>query len=115
MLICGILCGVAGTYLSIAHNTLFVRDMTAGMGYLALAALIFGKWKPVPTLFACFLFAFADAIQARLQGVDIPGIGVIPVQAIQALPYILTVLLLAGFVGKAVPPKASGIPYEKER
>lgn len=115
LIVCGILCGIAGTSLAIAQNTLFVRDMTAGMGYLALAALIFGKWKPVPTLLACFLFAFADAVQARLQGVDIPGIGVIPVQAIQALPYVLTVLLLAGFVGKAVPPKASGIPYVKER
>ena len=115
MIVCGILCGVAGTSLSIAQNALFVRDMSAGMGYLALAALIFGKWRPVPTLFACFLFAFADAVQARLQGVDIPGVGVIPVQAIQALPYLLTVLLLAGFVGKAVPPKASGVPYVKER
>ncbi len=115
MIVCGILCGVAGTYLAIAMNTLFIRDMTAGMGYLALAALIFGKWKPLPTLLACFLFAFAQALEARLQGVDIPGIGIIPVQAIQALPYILTVLLLAGFVGKAIPPKASGIPYVKEK
>ena len=115
MIVCGILCGIAGTSLSIAQNALFVRDMTAGMGYLALAALIFGKWRPVPTLLACFLFAFGDAVQARLQGVDIPGIGIIPVQAIQALPYILTVLLLAGFVGKAVPPRASGVPYVKER
>ena len=115
MAVCGVLCGVAGTSLSIAQNALFVRDMTAGMGYLALAALIFGKWRPAPTLFACFLFAFADAVQARLQGVDVPGVGVVPVQAIQALPYLLTVLLLAGFVGKAVPPRASGLPYVKER
>ena len=115
MLVCGILCGIAGTYLAIAMNTFFVRDMTAGMGYLALAALIFGKWKPLPTLLACFLFAFAQALEARLQGVDIPGIGIVPVQAIQALPYVLTVLLLAGFVGKAIPPKASGIPYVKEK
>lgn len=115
MIICGILCGVSGTYLAIAMNTLFIRDMSAGMGYLALAALIFGKWKPLPTLLACFLFAFADAVQARLQGVYVPGVGIIPVQAIQALPYVLTVLLLAGFVGKAVPPKASGIPYVKDR
>ena len=115
MAVCGVLCGVAGTSLSIAQNALFVRDMTAGMGYLALAALIFGKWRPAPTLFACFLFAFADAVQARLQGVDIPGVGIVPVQAIQALPYLLTVLLLAGFVGKAVPPRASGLPYVKER
>lgn len=115
MAICGVLCGIAGTSLSIAQNALFVRDMTAGMGYLALAALIFGKWRPVPTLLACFLFAFADAVQARLQGVDVPGLGVVPVQAIQALPYLLTVLLLAGFVGKAVPPAASGVPYVRER
>lgn len=89
--------------------------MTAGMGYLALAALIFGKWRPAPTLFACLLFALADAVQIRLQGVAIPGIGIIPVQFIQMLPYVLTVLLLAGFVGKAVAPKASGIAYVKER
>jgi simple sugar transport system permease protein len=89
--------------------------MSAGKGYLALAALIFGKWRPVPTMIACLLFAATDAIQVRLQGVPIPGIGVIPVQFIQALPYILTVLLLAGFVGKAIAPKAIGIPYVKER
>lgn len=81
--------------------------MTAGMGYLALAALIFGKWRPGPTLAACLLFAFADAVQIRLQGVDIPGIGIIPVQFIQMLPYVLTVFLLAGFVGRAVPPGPS--------
>lgn len=111
----GLLCGIAGTYLSTAHGAGFIRDMTAGKGYLALAALIFGKWKPVPTLFACLLFAFTDALQARLQGVDLPIVGIIPVQFIQALPYILTVLLLAGFVGKSNPPKAIGEPYIKER
>lgn len=115
MALCGMLCGAAGASLSIAQNALFVRDMTAGMGYLALAALIFGKWRPVPTLLACLLFAFADAAQARLQGADIPGIGVIPAQAVQALPYLLTVLLLAGFVGKATAPKASGVPWDKDR
>jgi simple sugar transport system permease protein len=115
LILAGLLCGVAGAYLSTAHNAGFIRDMTAGKGYLALAALIFGKWKPVPTLLACLLFAFADAVQIRLQGVPVPGIGVIPVQLIQALPYVLTVLLLAGFVGKSIAPKASGIPYLKER
>jgi simple sugar transport system permease protein len=115
LMICGLLCGVAGSYLSIAHNAGFVRDMTAGKGYLALAALVFGKWRPLPTLLACLLFAFADALQIRLQGVVLPVIGQVPVQAIQALPYILTVLLLAGFVGRAVAPKASGIPYVKDR
>jgi ABC-type uncharacterized transport system permease subunit len=115
LMICGALTGAAGAYLSTAQGAGFVRDMTAGMGYLALAALIFGKWRPGPTLAACLLFAFADAVQIRLQGVDIPGIGVIPVQFIQMLPYVLTVFLLAGFVGRAVAPKASGIPYVKER
>src|SRR5204862_1715794 len=105
LLISGVLCGVAGTYLSIAASSGFVRDMTAGKGYLALAALIFGKWRPLPTLLACLLFAFADALQIRLQGVILPVIGQVPVQFIQALPYILTVLLLAGFVGRAIAPK----------
>jgi ABC-type uncharacterized transport system permease subunit len=115
MILCGLLCGIAGTYISTAHAAGFVRDMTAGKGYLALAAMIFGKWRPVPTVFACLLFAFTDALQIRLQGVILPGIGQIPVQVIQALPYVLTVILLAGFVGRAVAPKASGIPYEKHK
>ena len=115
LVVTGLLCGVAGTYLSIAHNASFIRDMTAGKGYLALAALIFGKWRPVPALLGCLLFAFADALQARLQGVALPGIGQVPTQFIQALPYLLTILLLAGFVGRAIAPKAIGQPYVKER
>jgi simple sugar transport system permease protein len=115
VLISGVLCGVAGTYLSTAASSGFVRDMTAGKGYLALAALIFGKWRPYPTLGACLLFAFTDALATRLQGVALPLVGVIPVQFILALPYVLTVLLLAGFVGKAVAPKAIGVPYAKEQ
>jgi general nucleoside transport system permease protein len=115
LMITGLLCGIAGAYLSIAQGAGFTRDMSAGKGFLALAALIFGKWRPVPVLFACLLFAFADAIQARLQGVELPLIGEVPTQAIQALPYLLTILLLAGFVGRAVAPKAIGQPYVKER
>jgi simple sugar transport system permease protein len=111
----GMLCGIAGTYLSVAQSAGFIREMTAGKGFLALAALIFGKWRPVPTLLACLLFAFADALQTRLQGVGLPLVGVVPVQLIQALPYVLTILLLAGFVGKAVAPKAIGVPYTKEK
>jgi ABC-type uncharacterized transport system permease subunit len=111
LLCTGFLCGIAGADLSLAQSAGFFRDMTAGRGYLALAALIFGKWRPVPTLLACLLFAGADAVQTRLQGVALPGIGTIPVQFIEAVPYILTVLLLAGFVGKARPPKAIGLPY----
>ena len=71
-----------------ARGAGFLRNMSAGQGFLALAALIFGKWKPGLTLFACLLFGFTDALQARLQGVSVPGIGIIPVQFIQALPYI---------------------------
>lgn len=115
VLITGVLCGMAGAYLSIAQSSGFGNNMTAGKGFIALAALIFAKWKPVPALFACLLFGFLDALQIRLQGVELPFIGQVPVQAIQALPYVLTVVLLAGFIGKAVGPKAGGIPYVKER
>ena len=115
LLVTGLLCGIAGAYLSTAQTASFIRDMSAGQGFIALAALIFGKWRPYPTMLACLLFALADALQVRLQGVDIPGIGIIPVQFIQALPFVLTVIVLAGFVGKAVAPRASGIPYIKER
>ena len=111
----GVLCGMAGAYISTAQNAQFVRDMTAGQGYMALAALIFGKWRPVPVMFACLLFGFLDAVAVRLQGVEVPGIGVVPVQLIESLPYILTVVLLAGFIGKAIAPKAIGEPYTKER
>lgn len=111
----GILTGVAGTYISTAQNASFIRDMTAGQGYIALAALIFGKWKPYNTLFACLLFGCLDALSIRLQGVQILGFQNIPLQLIQSLPYILTVILLAGFIGKAVAPKAIGQPYTKER
>jgi simple sugar transport system permease protein len=115
VLISGALCGVAGAYLSTAASAGFVRDMTAGKGYLALAALIFGKWRPWPTLGACLLFAFTDALATQLQGGALPLIGAIPVQFILALPYVLTVLLLAGFVGKAEAPRAIGVPYAKEK
>ena len=111
----GMLVAFAGAYLSTAINANFFREMSAGRGYLALAALIFGKWHPKTALIACLLFGFADALQIRLQGVPIPGIGLIPVQFIQATPYILTVVLLAGFVGKAIAPNAIGQPYIKER
>lgn len=115
VLIAGILTGIGGTYISIAQNASFIRDMSAGQGYIALAAMIFGKWKPLPAMLACFLFGFLDALAMRLQGVSLPYIGEIPVQLIQASPYILTVVLLAGFVGRAIAPKADGVPYVKER
>ena len=95
---CGILCGFAGAYLSLAMTAGFVKGMTAGK-----------------VMFACLLFGFLDALAIRLQGTPLPLIGQVPVQLMQALPYILTVILLAGFIGKAIPPKAGGVPYVKER
>ncbi|MFM2400439.1 MAG: hypothetical protein RL341_2596 [Pseudomonadota bacterium] len=111
----GVLCALAGAFLVLAQNPSFIPNMTAGRGYMALAALIFGKWHPVGALLACLLFGFLDAVAIRLQGVALPGIGPVPVQAIQALPYVLTVILLAGFIGRAYAPKALGVPYVKER
>jgi len=115
VIIAGILCGIAGAYLSIAHGAGFVREMTAGKGYIALAALIFGNWRPGPALAACLMFGFLDAVAARLQGVEVPVLGQIPTDLILVLPYVLTVILLAGFIGKATPPRAIGTPYIKER
>jgi general nucleoside transport system permease protein len=115
----GVLSALAGAYLVIAQNPSFIPNMTAGRGYMALAALIFGKWHPVGALWACLLFGFLDAVSIRLQGAELPpyllGGGAVPVQFIQALPYILTVVLLAGFIGKSVAPAALGRPYVKER
>jgi len=111
----GVLCGLAGSYLVLAQNASFSQNMTAGRGFMALAALIFGRWHPVNALWACLLFGFLDASAIRLQGVQFPGVGEVPVQIIQALPYILTVVLLAGLMGRATAPKALGIPYSKER
>jgi general nucleoside transport system permease protein len=111
----GVLSSLAGAYIVLAQNPSFIPHMTAGRGYMALAALIFGKWHPVGALWACLLFGFLDAVSIRLQGVELPLIGAVPVQAIQALPYVLTVVLLAGFIGNAVAPKALGRPYVKER
>jgi simple sugar transport system permease protein len=111
VLMAGALAGLGGATLSIFLSSSFSRGMTAGRGFMALAALIFGKWKPVPTFFACLFFGLTDAIQIRLQGVPIFGEEPIPVQFIQILPYVVTVLVLAGFMGKSRPPKALGSPW----
>ena len=113
----GILCGLAGAYLVLGQSAMFSSNMTAGRGFMALAALIFGRWHPVKAFIACLLFGFLDAFAIRMQGVTLPAVlggGEVPVQLIQALPYIATVVLLAGFVGKAIAPKALGKPYVKE-
>lgn len=112
--ICGILCGIAGAYLSTSLQAGFVKEMTAGRGFIALAALIFAKWRPWYAMTACLLFGLLQAVALRFQNIKI-GEFVIPVQIMDALPYILTVVILAGFVGKAIPPRAGGEPYVKER
>lgn len=112
--ICGILCGIAGAYLSTALQAGFVKEMTAGRGFIALAALIFAKWRPWYAMMSCLLFGFLQAVSLRYQNIQF-GEFTIPVQLMDALPYILTVVILAGFVGKAIPPRAGGEPYVKER
>ena len=114
VLICGVLCGLAGAYLATGLQAGFVKDMTAGRGYIALAALIFAKWRPWYALYACLLFGLLQAVALRYQNIDL-GAFVLPVQFMDALPYILTVVILAGFVGKATPPRAIGEEYVKER
>jgi simple sugar transport system permease protein len=114
IVICGVLCGLAGAYLATGLQAGFTKDMTAGRGYIALAALIFAKWRPWYALYATLLFGLLQAVALRYQNINLGGV-VIPVQVMDALPYILTVVILAGFVGKATPPRAASQPYIKER
>jgi simple sugar transport system permease protein len=113
VLLSGALCGLAGTHLALALNASFTPNMTAGRGFMALAAMVFGKWQPVGALCACLLFGFLDAAAIRLQGASLPGLGAVPVELIQALPYALTVILLAGFFGRAHAPQALGRFFAK--
>lgn len=113
--ITGVLCGLAGAYMATALQAGFGREMTAGRGYIALAALIFAKWRPVAALWACLLFGFFQALALRPDVVEAVVRVNVPVPFLDALPYILTVIVLAGFIGKAIPPRAGGEPYVKER
>jgi ABC-type uncharacterized transport system permease subunit len=110
VLLSGALAALGGAYLSIGQSSLFTRNMTAGRGFIALAALIFGKWRPVQTMFACLFFGLAEAVAIQMQGVV-----KIPVQFIQIIPYVLTIIMLAGFIGLSRAPRSLGIPYQKER
>jgi simple sugar transport system permease protein len=106
----GFFAGMGGACLSVFLSSSYSRNMSAGRGFIALAALILGKWRPLPAALACVLFGFTDAVQIRLQGLELPGIGAVPVQFIQVLPYLVTLVVLAGFVGEARAPKAIGEP-----
>ncbi len=113
--ICGVLCGLGGVYLSTGLDAGFGREMTAGRGFIALAALIFAKWRPWHALYATLLFGFLQAIALRPDVIEALFGFKVQVQLLKSLPYILTVVILAGFVGKAIPPRAGGEPYVKER
>jgi simple sugar transport system permease protein len=110
VLLSGVFAGLGGAFLSIGYGTSFVRNMTAGKGFLALAALIFGRWTPAGAFLGCLLFGFFDAFQMRLQGV-----GSIPPQFVQMIPYVVTMLVLVGFVGRTRPPASLGKIYDKEQ
>ena len=86
----------------------FTDGMTGGRGYIALAAMIVGKWNPIGAAAACLLFGAAEALQISLQGAALPS------ELLQALPYVITILALAGFIGRAVAPRAVGTPYDPE-
>jgi general nucleoside transport system permease protein len=116
VLLSGALAAIGGAYLSIGQSSLFTRNMTSGRGFIALAALIFGKWRPVQTMLACLLFGFTEAVSIQMQGaVQLPSGEEIPVQFIQMVPYVLTIIVLAGFIGLSRAPRALGLPYQKER
>jgi simple sugar transport system permease protein len=116
VIISGALAGIGGAYLSIGQSSLFTRNMAAGRGFIALAALIFGKWRPVQTMLACLLFGLADALTIQMQGVaKLPSGEDIPVQFIQMIPYVVTIVVLAGFIGQSRAPRALGTAYQKER
>jgi len=115
MIIAGVLCSFSGAYLSIVQSGFFLRDMSAGAGYLALTALVFGNWRPVYTVLGCMMFGFFSAVQIQIEGVDLPVVGRIPGSLIQMIPYIVTVVVLAGLMAKSVAPKALGKPFVKSR
>ncbi len=116
VILSGILAAAGGAYLSIGQSSLFTRNMTAGRGYIALAALILAKWRPWQELLACLFFGLMEALTIQIQGVfKLPSGEDIPVQFIQIIPYVLTIIVLAGFIGLSRAPRALGIPYRKEK
>jgi len=108
VVISGVLAGLGGAYLSIGSLNQFISEMSGGRGFIALAALIFGKWHPLGVLGATLLFGAFEAAATFLGGGQL-----MPPTIVQSIPFILTMLVLAGFIGRAVPPKAIGKPFEK--
>ena len=116
VILSGVLAAAGGAYLSIGQSSLFTRGMTAGRGFIALAALILAKWRPVPVLLACLFFGFTEALTIPLASFKLAsGEAALPVQFVQIIPYVLTIIVLAGFIGSSRAPKALGIPYSKEK
>ena len=114
VILSGVLAAAGGAYLSIGQSSLFTRGMTAGRGFIALAALILAKWRPVQVLIACLFFGFTEALTIPLANIKTASGEPIPVQFVQIIPYVLTIIVLAGFIGLSRAPKALGIPYNKE-
>ncbi|MCA9837240.1 MAG: ABC transporter permease [Trueperaceae bacterium] len=108
VIISGVLAGLAGAYLSIGNLNQYVANMSGGRGFIALAALIFGKWHPVGVLGATLLFGAFQAAATLLGGSNL-----LPPTIVESIPFILTMLVLAGFIGRAIPPKAVGKPFDK--
>jgi general nucleoside transport system permease protein len=107
VLISGALAALAGAYLASEQHS-FTDGMTGGRGYIALAAMIVGKWTPLGAAAACLLFGSAEALQISLQGSAFPS------ELLQTLPYVVTILVLAGVIGRSIPPRSVGIPYDPE-
>lgn len=112
VMISGLLAGFAGGTLSIYLSSSYTRNMSAGRGFIALAAVVLGKWKPIPVTLACLFFGLTETMQIRLQGVVLWGENPVPVQWIQILPYLVTLIVLAGFVGMSFAPTALGTPWK---
>ena len=115
VILSGVLAAAGGAYLSIGQSSLFTRGMTAGRGFIALAALILAKWRPVQVLIACLFFGFTEALTIPLANYRLASGETIPVQFVQIIPYVLTIIVLAGFIGLSRAPKSLGIPYRKEK
>ena len=115
MLIAGVLCSFSGAYVSIVQSGFFLKDMTAGAGYLALTAMVFGNWRPLYTVLGCLMFGFFGAVQVQMEGVDLPLVGRLSGSLIHMIPYVVTVIVLAGLMAKSVAPKAIGQPFVKSR